>query len=75
MSKGRQVGLCQNLEWQSGLNAGEMRLKEKMEQPKSYIQKFQGALCKGMMIQITVLERQLGTKGERIWKPMQSQYK
>lgn len=75
MSKGRQVGLCQNLEWQSGLNAGEMKLKEKMKQPKSYIQKFQGGLCEGVTIQMTVLERQLGSKGGGIRKPMWTQCK
>lgn len=37
--------------------------RRKMEHPKSYIQKFQGGLCEGVMIQVTVLERQLGSKG------------
>lgn len=52
-----------------------MRLKEKMQQPKSYIQKFQGGLCERVMIQITVLERQLGTKGGGIRRPTKTQDK
>lgn len=30
---------------------------------KKLYSKFQGGLCEGVMIQITVLERQLGSKG------------
>lgn len=64
VSKGRQWGQCQDQEWQSGVEAGKVRgWRRKWNNQSVILKKCEGVLYERMMIQMVVLERELGPRG------------